>query len=115
VIAITGFFDGSIVASMSKVENVTQVVEAYVGISEDDFIDVVVIQQIIEFFFGADRNTVRVQRACKRGRITTIVDVRDLRRRDSNDIDFRIIPVTAIENMEVTSRSSHDNDLSTHH
>jgi hypothetical protein len=101
--------------SLDSLAALVQVVEAYVGISEDDFVDVVVIQQIIEFFFGADRNAVRIQGAGKRGWITTIVDVRDLRRRDSNDIDFRIVPVTAIENMEVTSRSPHDNDLSTHH
>jgi hypothetical protein len=61
-----------------------------------------------------NRDAGRIPGPCERGRVTAIVDVRDLSRRESNDIKLRVIPVHAVEKMEVTTSGSHDNDLVAH-
>jgi hypothetical protein len=90
------------------------VIEADVGIGEDDLVDGVAFKQRIELLLRIDRNAARVAHAGKRSRIATVFDMRYLCCRKSGNLKLRVVPVTAVEDMKVTSGCSHDNQFLTH-
>ena len=82
-----------------------------IRVSEDDLVDVVLVDELRQLLLGPDRDPVRVQRAGERGRIDAVVDAGDLRRREGDDVGVRIVAEGDVEVVKVASAGSHDDDL----
>ncbi len=90
------------------------VFEAHVGIGKYDFVDVVLLYKVIQFFFRVDSNAVRILFARQGCRITAILDVRDLCRRERHDLEVRIVAVAAVEHVKITAGGTHDDYFPAH-
>ncbi len=90
------------------------VVETDVRVSEYDLADVLLRQERAQFLLGDDRYAVRVGCSGQFGGVAPVFDMRDLCRREGNNLDLRIVPVTAIEHVEVATRGPHDNQPTLH-
>ena len=90
------------------------VIEMHVGIREYDLVDGVIGQQVFEFLFRMDRDTLRVPGTRQFGRVTAIVNMGNLCRRECDDVDVPGIPVAAVEQVEVPTSGPHDDDPAAH-
>jgi len=59
---------------------------AHVRVAEDDIVDPLVLDQLRELALVVDRDPVRVALAGEAGRVPPIVDERDLRRGERDDL-----------------------------
>jgi hypothetical protein len=87
------------------------VIQVHVRVGKDDLVDVVAAQQIVELFLGSNGNPVGIQGARQYGWIAPVFYVWNLRCCECNDFDIRVVSITAIEYVEVTSSGSHDDYL----
>ena len=81
-----------------------------VRVGEDDLVDLVLADQVAELGLGPDRDPVRVEIAGEQGRVDAPVDVRDLRRREGNDLVLLAAPVDDVEVVEVAPGRACDQD-----
>ena len=78
-----------------------------VRVSENDLRYVVFGNEALEVALGTNRNAGRVQVCtCQRRRVSFIVDVGNLRRRESNNVDRRVAAENHVEVVEVTPRGA---------
>jgi hypothetical protein len=82
-----------------------------VGVGEDDLVDAVHVDEPRELGLRPDRDAVGVPGAGERRRIPTVVDPRDLRRGERDDLGLRIVPEDDVEVVEVASAGAHDDDF----
>jgi hypothetical protein len=61
-----------------------------------------------------DRDAVRIAVAGERCRIRAVVDERDLRRGERDDLGIGVVPIDGVEVMEVTPRGTHDQHTTRH-
>ena len=90
------------------------VLEAHVRVGEDHLVDGLVVEQIFEFFLGEYRNAVRILRPGQFGRIFTVVNIRDLGRRERDNVDGRVIPIHGVEDVKIAPCGAHDDEFSAH-
>ena len=60
-----------------------------VRVGEDDLVDLVLAHELLELGLGQDRDPVRIELPCELGGIDAPVDVRDLGRRERDDLVLR--------------------------
>ena len=72
-----------------------------VGVREDDFVHVVLVDQLLELVLGRDRDPVPVELASQLRRVDPPVDVRNLRRREDDDLVLLAAAVDEVEVVEV--------------
>src|SRR6516164_11470632 len=82
----------------------------YVAVSKDNLLNALFENQLFEFFFRIDRDTVRVTAAAQRGRIAAVFDVRDLRRSERHDFVCGIVSEADIEGVKISTCGTHDQD-----
>ena len=83
--------------------DVHHVLVGHVGIGEDDLVDALVADQGGELVLRPDRDALRVEVACQLGGIDATVDVRDLRRRERDDLVLLTASVNEVEVVEVAA------------
>ena len=91
-----------------------EIVEVDVGVGEDDLVDSVLADQVCELLLGEDGNPVRIAGSGELGRIPAVVDVRDLGGGEGHDTGVGSAAVAGIEDVEVFSGGSHDQDVLRH-
>ncbi len=89
---------------------VHNVLVADVAVGEHHQLDAVCGYQALQFFFGMDRNPVRVQRSGQLRRIAAIVDVGDLRRGERHDAVRGVVAIHRVEVVEVPTGGPQDDD-----
>jgi hypothetical protein len=87
----------------------------HVGIGEDDLVDLVLADKLLEGRLGQDRDSLRVQRPRQLGGVETPVDVRNLRRREGDDVVLLPAAVDDVEVVEVAARGPGDQHSSPGH
>jgi len=70
--------------------------------------------QIGQFFFGMNRNAMRVRAAREFGGVSTMVDIRDLGSGERDHLVAGVVPEIDVEIMKITPSRPHDNN-SFHH
>src|SRR6185312_17426785 len=83
-----------------------------VGVREDDLLGVVPGDDFLELLLGDDRDPYWVELAGERGGVDASVNVRDLRRREGDDLVLVSAAVDEVEIMEVPARGACDHDPS---
>ena len=86
-----------------------------VGVGEDDDVDLMFADELLQRRLRQDRNPFRIQRARQFGGVAAVVDVRDLRRGERDDLVGRTVPVDEVEVVKVAARSARDQDSSSGH
>ena len=81
-----------------------------VRVREHDLVDLVFADQFLERRLGEDRYPLRIEGAGKLRRVDAPVDVRNLRRRECNDVVLGISPVNEVEVVKVSARSADEQD-----
>jgi hypothetical protein len=80
---------------------VHDVLVGHVGVGEHDLVDVLAPDELWQLVLGKDPDAVRVALAGERRRVDAAVDVRDLRRREGDDLDVLPAAVDDVEVVEV--------------
>ena len=86
-----------------------------VRVREHDLVDLVLAYELLERVLGDDRNAVGIERAGELGRVAPPFDVRDLRRRERDDLVLLPAAVDEVEVVEVAARGACDQDSSPVH
>ena len=86
-----------------------------VGVGEDDDVDLVFADELLQRRLRQDRNSFRIQRPRQLGGVAAVVDVRDLRRGERDDLVGRTVPVDEVEVVEVAAGCPCDQDSSPGH
>ena len=90
---------------------VHDVLVGHVGVGEDDDFDAVLLDELGHLGLVVDRDAVRVVRTGELGRVLAVVDVRDLRGREGDDLVLLPLAEVGVEVVEVATRGSHDEDF----
>ncbi len=85
-----------------------------IAVGKNDLIDGKLPDQVNEFIFGKNRDTIGVEWARQRGRIRASFDIWDLRRGKGDNLAGRVIAKDKIEIMEIPSRRAHDENSGCH-
>ena len=85
-----------------------------IAVSKDDLVDGKLPDQVNEFIFGKNRDTIGVERTRQRGRIGASFDIWDLRRGKGDNLAGRVIAKDKIEIVEISSRRAHDENSGCH-
>jgi len=81
---------------------------ADVGIREDNLGHFVFADQLAELRLRNDRDAVGVQLARQRGRITAIVDMRNLRRGEGDDVEIGVVAEVDVEVVKIPPAGARD-------
>ena len=86
-----------------------------IRVAHDDFADLVLGDQLLEFVLRSDRDPVRVVRPAQRRWIRALIDVGDLGGGDGDDLDVRVVAEDDVEVVEIASTGTEDeNPLACH-
>ena len=87
------------------------VLVGHVAVGEHDLLHAVLLDQLRHLRLVVDRDALGVQPAGQLGRVLAVVDVRDLRRREGDDLVRFVVAEVRVEVVEVPARGAHDEDL----
>src|SRR5439155_26430078 len=90
---------------------VSEVAVLDVGISEEARLDAVLRDEPREVLFREDRDSIRVERPPKGGGVLAALDSGDLRGRERDDAERRIVPEDDVEVVKIPARGAEDDDL----
>jgi hypothetical protein len=82
-----------------------------IGVGEDDLVDVVRADELRQLVLRTDRDPLGIPRPGERRRVGPLVDPRDLRRGERDDLRVGVVAERDVEVVEVASAGSHDDDL----
>jgi hypothetical protein len=82
-----------------------------IAIGKDNFVDAVLGNELLQVFLFENRDASRVQFASKLGRIAAIRDIGDLGCRKSNHRKGWVVAKYNVKVMEITARSTHDDNF----
>jgi hypothetical protein len=82
-----------------------------VGVGEPDLVHAVLADQRLELLFGANGDTVRIERSGQLGRVRPPLDVRDLRGGKGHDLAGLVAAKQRVEVVKVPPRRTHDDDF----
>src|SRR5208283_1089158 len=81
-----------------------------VGVGEDHEVHRFPTNEVLELVLRHDRDALRVSRAGETRGVDPTGDVRDLRRRERDHLEFRTAPVEEVEVVEVSPGRTYDDD-----
>jgi hypothetical protein len=93
---------------------VQHVLVGHVRVGEDDLFDLVLADQLLEFPFRVDRNSVRIELAREERGIDTPCDVGDLRGGEGDDLELLASAIDDVEVVEVAPGRARDQDPRPH-
>ena len=93
---------------------VHHVLVRHVGIGEDDLFGLVRANQVGQFLFGADRNSLGIEAARQFGGEDATLDIRDLRGGEGHHLVVLVAAKEGVEVVEVASSGPHDDRLDRH-
>ncbi len=90
------------------------IVTRYVTVREYDLINFVLFDETFEVGLRLDGNAVRVAFACKHRRVNPVLDVGNLRCRESRHADVIAAAIRGVEDMKILAGGTHDNNAFCH-
>ncbi len=82
----------------------------HIGVREPHFVDIMFADDLLEIGFGEDRDAFGIERTRDLRRIDPVLDVGDLRRRESDDVILLVVPVETVEIVKIATGRAHDDD-----